>query len=260
MSMTNEEIVLKIQEGDKSLHTLLWDKVYKLLYMRANGFYRANSELCARAGVDDNDLKQECYTALLEAVDDYKPEKEYLFNTYLKLHCLNVFRAACGIRTVKKLPLNAYKSLDENIGTGENEYTLADTISDPDSEIPFNQTLDDDEYQIMKIDVQRAIDTLPKIQQDVLRGVYFQNKTYLQLGKELNKSGSYIGQMHNKALRTLRSCKRDEYRLLRKYVDMNNIISRYAYKGGFTRWKNTRTSSTEYAAMKLVDYQKNKSL
>lgn len=77
--MTNEELVLLIQQGNPDHMGELWDQVKKFVYQKANKFY-ANGAKVIRCEVDD--LTQAGFVALTEAVKSYNPERGTFINFY----------------------------------------------------------------------------------------------------------------------------------------------------------------------------------
>lgn len=72
--MTNEQLAIRIKEGDKDLIPQLWDNVSKLLKSLCNKLHITSIEKCTKAGVTIDDIFQESYFAMLDAVEYYKPE------------------------------------------------------------------------------------------------------------------------------------------------------------------------------------------
>ena len=48
--MSNEELALRIQEGERELFSLLWERVERLIRQKAGRFYRERQEQCAACG------------------------------------------------------------------------------------------------------------------------------------------------------------------------------------------------------------------
>lgn len=69
--MTNEEAAKRIKQGDKAAEVTLWQNVLGIIRLYAYRWCRAKAVLCARAGVTLEDLIQEGYFAMLEAVSAY---------------------------------------------------------------------------------------------------------------------------------------------------------------------------------------------
>lgn len=96
--MTNEELALRIQTGERELAGELWAQVERLLGMIVTRYMTRLGDLAAAAGVEREDLEQEAYFAMLGAVKAYDPAKGYAFNSYLAFQCRNRFFAllACA--------------------------------------------------------------------------------------------------------------------------------------------------------------------
>lgn len=73
--MTNEELVVRVQTGDDVLGNMLqlWEQTKAFIHTVA---------LRYQGLADPEDLEQEGYLALYDAVDGYSPEKGYKFLTY----------------------------------------------------------------------------------------------------------------------------------------------------------------------------------
>ena len=98
--MTNEQLAWNIQNGNRAALTELWGAVRPLLFSLAWKFYtRQGKERCAQRGVTLEDLQQETFFALCDAVQAYKPEKGYQLTTYLSRATENRFRACMGIQS-----------------------------------------------------------------------------------------------------------------------------------------------------------------
>lgn len=83
--MTNQELTVQAQQGDKLALEKLWLQVYKLLYFMCNRAYiHYGCDFCSRKRVTLEDFTQESYFAFLKAIEAFKPAKEYNFNSYLK--------------------------------------------------------------------------------------------------------------------------------------------------------------------------------
>lgn len=66
--MTNEQLTLDIQNGNRAALSQLWEAVRPLLFSLAWKFYtRQGKERCAQRGVTLEDLQQETFFALCDA-------------------------------------------------------------------------------------------------------------------------------------------------------------------------------------------------
>jgi len=57
--MTNEEMALQVQKGDRHLIPQLWEGMRNLICQLANRFYIQQRERCEATGVTTDDLIQE---------------------------------------------------------------------------------------------------------------------------------------------------------------------------------------------------------
>ncbi len=239
--MSNEEMAIMIKEGQKELITALWENVRKFAYMYCNRFYDSNTELCKAADVELEDLKQESFFAFLKAVESYEPEKGYKLLTYMTYHLRNVFKELTGIRKNKCEGLNSSYSLHTPIN---DDIELIETIADNSEDIAeverrlYNETL--------RTDLDNALELLPHTQSCILKEVYYKGLTVAETAGKLNITESKARGAKETGLRELRRNK-----TIRQYRD--DVISRYAYRGGFRLWKHSGYSSTEWTAFKLLD-------
>ena len=127
--MTNEQLAWNVQNGNRAALTELWGAVRPLLFSLAWKFYsRQGKERCSSHGVTLEDLQQEAFFALYDAVRAFDEGKGYQFTTYLSRATENRFRACMGIRG-KRDPLNAADRLERPL-PGEEERQQGDTIPD----------------------------------------------------------------------------------------------------------------------------------
>ena len=202
--MTNEQLAGLIKSGNNDeLIPILWERVNKLLFLKADRFYNLNTGLCSRKGVERSDIRQECYCAFLEALKGYKPSEKLKFTTFLDYPFKNAVNQLLGLRTQSGInePLNNCKSLDKPLKSSESEdFTLSDIIAD-ESSLDFIAALDADEEAK---EIRKAVDELPEQQRRVIKGVYFENKTLRQIAESLNISYQSAGYHKEKAIRALR--------------------------------------------------------
>ena len=126
--MTNEELAICIQNGESGLTSQLWDGMRGLVCLLSNRFYVQQRERCDAAGVTVDDLTQEGFLALLDAVKAYNPDDGYKLSAFLRFPLLNRFKAATGGReNHRKDPLNNFTSLDAPI-SDDGDGILADTV------------------------------------------------------------------------------------------------------------------------------------
>ena len=97
--MNNEEMVKAIQEGKKEYMVLLWNQCEKFIEYQADMYLRQFPDHYKE---QKNDMVNESYFALLNAVESFDPEQGS-FVSYLTWHLRNAFcKALLGGVTDKK--------------------------------------------------------------------------------------------------------------------------------------------------------------
>ena len=245
--MTNEELAQRIKAGEKELVGQLWEQTDRLrrYFIERELVATDKAERAASAGVTREDLVQESYFALMQAVEVFDPSTGFAFSSFLKYPMKNVVNQALGIRTEKgrRDPLASAFSLDAPIGD-EDDDTYLLHLADPDDQI---EELTDRLFrESLHEDLERSLADLPEREEELIRAVYYDGQTLKQVSDRIGCSQKYAWELEQQALEALRM--REE---LQAYRD--DIITRHAYHGGFQRWKDTGTSSVEEAAVKLVE-------
>ena len=244
--MTNEELVMIIKGGNDELTPSLWERVERFAYVKATDYYYLHTDLCARAGVTLDDLKQESYFAFMAAVNYYDPDKGFLFLSFMTYPLLKAFNGACGLITQKgKLePLNNFKSLITPVG--EEDLTREDMLEDETAGEDFQSIEELDYTKRLRSDLEECIDTLNPDQAYTIRERYFEGMNTRQIAERHGITEGLCRGRETEALRHLRRGK--NYAKLAKY--QNDIISRFAYKSSFSLWRDSGCSSVEYTVLK----------
>ena len=260
--MTNEELALKIQNGERNLIPTLWEQVERFIYLKSENWYWQHEETCIRCGVALDDLKQVSYFAFLDAIRYYTSADGYKFLTYLVFPLRNRFNEivkspdvialkACGIRTKAQAqrPLNRCKSLNAAVPGFEEGITYEDTIIDELAAEDFQRAEDGIYNEQLRSVLDECLATLPEVQSAVIRYRYFEGLTVEKAGERVGLTYVQCRNRETEGLRKLRRGKNRE----RLEVFAEDIISRYAYYGSYSLWRATGTSSTEYTALKLIE-------
>ena len=245
--MTNEELAQRIKAGEKDLIGQLWEQTERLLRFLIERELVATdkAERAEAAGVTREDLLQEAFFALMQAVEAYDPADGFTFGAFLKWPVKSVVNNALGIRTKKgrEDPLASASSIDAPIG-GEDDEPLLTFLAD--TEDPIAEAEDRLFREELRKELERSLAELPEREAEVIRARYYEDQTIEQVGDRVGCSAERARQIEQEALDALRMKES-----LQAYRD--EIITRHAYHGGFQRWKDTRTSSVEAAAVKLAD-------
>ena len=244
--MSNEEIAVSIQQGNNELIPELWEQVQKFLYALCNRYITLYDGLCQSTGVTLEDLKQECYFVMLEAVKAYKADSSYKFLTFCKFPFLNRFKSLVNLRGKQQDCLSKAVSLDMPIGGEDEDITLLDTIADSGNDMLKAE----EKIYLAKLhgDLQKSLDNIPVEEADIIRQRYFEGKERKEVAQSINMNVGAVRTREGNALRHLRSGENGK-RLLPYRAD---IISRYGYKSSFSLWRDSGFSSTEFAAFKLL--------
>ena len=249
--MTNEELAVEIQAG-KAEYGELWERVHRFVRQQANRYFSLYGGLCAGAGVELDDLIQCGFLALRDAVKALEPARGYTLLAYLKYPLLNHFRQVCGIRTVRRDPLNSCDSLDRPVGE-EDGTSLGDFLPD----IGASDAMENVEERVYSQELHNALsaalDTLEEKQRDTLHRRYWNCDTLDAIAKDYGVPRERVRKMEAKALYVLRygKCRKQLIQFVQE------IRSEFAYHGtGLTTWKNTGASSVERTAEKLDEIEK----
>ena len=294
--MTNEELVIRIKAGIDPAENML------ALYEQVKAFI--HSVAWKHRGQEEiEDLEQEGYLALYDAIDGYDPETGYKFLTYaeywisqrimryiernssclrLSFHSqarLRKYKQFCdsfmkehgrepseaetadqmvlGIDQVRDIHRNAciakLGSLDAPVkGFEEEGFTVGDSV--PSGEDMEWNTLDRLQHEQLKAVLWECVDSLQGRQPEVIRKQYQENMTLEAIGKEYGVSREAIRQDQAKALRELRKPKTSK-RLKPFLPEDERIFSMGIVGNGAERFNRTWTSSTERAALKVMDLE-----
>lgn len=201
--MTNEELAKAAQQGHQGALPQLWEATRALLFAFAWKFYtRQGKDRCAQRGVTLEDLQQETFFALCDAVGAFDEGKGFLFTTYLSRATENRFRACMGIRG-KRDPLNAADRLERPL-PGEEERQQGDTIPDEQAQAALEAVDDAAQQEQLQAVLGEALEALPAPQGDVLRLRFACRKTRPETAQALGISPQEVRKAEQRALQLLR--------------------------------------------------------
>ncbi|SCJ81596.1 sigma-70 family RNA polymerase sigma factor [Neobittarella massiliensis] len=246
---SNEELAILAQQGDKRALYQLWQQIETLVCMICGRAYQYRKDRADRAGVAEEDMKQEGYFAFLDAVQAYSPASGYRFTTYLHYPLQKRINALLGVRTVRMIkdPLCNCSSLDAPISGGDDEnITVADTIPDKGTE------MEEAEQRVfcdqLRADLEKCLDEIPDPEASALRAVYFDGNTLQQIAAQCGLSIERARQLKISGLRKMRYGPR--LSRLKKYE--NEIISTQPWRGsGLGAYRVSGTSSVEKTVERL---------
>lgn len=202
--MGREQLVLVARQGDRWALGKLFEELRSLLFSLAWRFYsRQGKERCSSHGVTLEDLQQESFFALWDAVQAYRPEKGWQFTTYLNYATENRFRACMGIRG-KREPLNTADRLDRPIPGDEEGREQGETIPDEKAEAALLAVDNQLEQSHFHNVLETALGELPVVQGAVVRHRFTQKHTRQQTAEALHITAEAVRREESKALQLLR--------------------------------------------------------
>lgn len=183
--MPDEEIVSRIQAGDRPAMDYLFEKYKHLVRNKAKALFLI--------GGDKDDLIQEGMIGLYKAIRDFQKDKQSSFFNFADL-CISrqIYSAIKASNRKKNIPLNTYISIYTPI-TGENsdsveKETLVDIIFQEKASNPEELVIDKENTSMIEYELVRRLSDLEKKVLDL----YMQDLKYVQIAKVLNKEPKAI--------------------------------------------------------------------
>ena len=202
--MTNEELAKAAQQGHQGALPQLWEATRALLFAFAWKFYsRQGKERCSSHGVTLEDLQQEAFFALCDAVGAFDEGKGFLFTTYLSRATENRFRACMGIRG-KADALNHADRLERPIPGDEEGREQGDIIPDEEAEAALLDVDEKAEQAHFHNVLERALGELSVVQGAVLRHRFTRKHTRKETAEALHITAEEVRREEAKALQLLR--------------------------------------------------------
>ena len=255
--MTDEEMIVQYRTGNQDV---LNDII--------KSFQKTLSNLCFRYrkyaekyNLESSDLMQEGWIAFLASIDKYEiresQEESSSFKTFAYNACEYAIQNAIkkskpyGYKTTKdKLYINSLYQNAYGTEEDDDDSTLEDICSSD-----MFASADDVvekvfcEYQHSVLD--DAISNLPEKQAEIIQSKYWHGLTQKQISEQQACSESCIGEYERKALSKLRKMKKIQ--LL--HDEVFGYDSCHAYNMSLLRALNNQTSTTEYLALKRLEYE-----
>ena len=238
---SNEELAVLAKSGDKQVIYTLWTQVEKLCSAFSARFIAKFQKRCNACGITNDDLMQECFIALLEAVQAYKPESEYKFTTYLYRYVLNRFNALSGYRTKRAMndPINNSKSLHEAVSEIE-DITIMETLPDDTATEEFENIIEREYTQELHNALDEVMEqALTPKQERIIKQYFYNGLTLHELGTMEGNSTERIRQVKAAAIRQMR--KPQYARNLTSFAEWSNMF----FSGSLSHFKTSMASNTE---------------
>lgn len=239
--MTNEEIVKRIQDGNRELFPQLWEQVKKFAYLQAKRFITLHQD--HDITVDAEDLGQEAYFAMIEAANKFEESKSNAFLTYYDYYLLSYFMYAAGLRTKRQRKVLNAESLYTSISDKDEDLQLIDMIEDE------KQYIEEAEDRIYTEQLHGEIESLinealQTKEKEVIKEYFFYDKSIRLIAEEKNISIASVNKIKKQSLRKLKyKAKTKKYR----------SISEYAYQHvGISEFQRTHESIVEKTVFRLL--------
>ena len=199
--MTNEELAALLQDGFGGEDELLrlWDQVRRFAAAQARRWARAS-------GIDIDDLMQEAFVALMDAVGTWNRDAA-MFITWYTIRLKGAFTEAVGLLTARQRndPLRGAVSLDAPVGHDEADpLTLLDVLEDPTAERAMQDLLERDFAAERSQVLHRLLDQLSETQR---QGVWLSHTVGLtvpQAAARLQLDAATVRSAADSGLRFLR--------------------------------------------------------
>lgn len=278
--MSIEDIVIEIQKGNKEEIGTLWERVYKYVRQCAMDFH---------AGDLEEDLIQEGFLGVLEAVQGYDATRGYRFLTYAGYYIKTymrrfLYKSMPGIRIPEGMALKIKKYNDlvasfmRDYGREPTDHEAKAILKIKDIEAVKTAAMDPTslDKEIYDSDGAALKDVYARSQdntESVIESV-FMDELKRDLWHEVDKmpdkmreaiQGKYIDDMTYKELGEVFNCSIERVhqivdKALKKLKNKKTLRDYYSeiYGRGLrgTNFRTTRTSSTEYAAYWLLEHEK----
>lgn len=249
--MTNEELALKAKSGDQAAIAQLWEQVKNLVFRYIARSYNQRTEQFTKSGVTMDDLMQEGFLAILEAVRAFNPDKGWKFTSWIKYPLQTHLNAVVGIYggRLKTYPLNECTSLDAPVSMEDENYTIGDSIEDESAKEMF-ETVEDKTFNKQLHDMlELCLSEIDSRQERAIREIFYNNKTLKEISVDMNISFQRVRQLESNGIRKLRNCPHSKQ--LKAFAD--EIITTRACRGtGFSSWYGR--GSVEERIVETLEY------
>ena len=175
--MTDEQIVLEVQKGDKQAISYLMNKYKELVNIKVSKYFIV--------GAERDDIVQEGLIGLFKAIKMFKKDKNNSFKSFANM-CIErqLITAIKSSTRQKHMPLNSYLSLNASAYDNEEEngIELINMLNDKMVEDPLETVMKKEYYKQIESSIEKSLSTFEK---QVLDG-YVKGYSYITIAKQLN--------------------------------------------------------------------------
>lgn len=195
---SDEELILRLRDGEDSITDLIMDKYKDLVRKKAGSMYIL--------GADREDLIQEGMIGLFKAIRDYDSGRDASFATFADL-CVSrqMYTAVQASGRQKHLPLNTYISLsqpaDGENGTGDAE--LGGLFAGSAGGNPEEALIDKENVEYLERMIERELSPFEKQVLDLYRTGMPYGQIARVLGRDEKSTDNALQRIKNKLRRAL---------------------------------------------------------
>ncbi len=175
--MTDEQIVLEVQKGDKQALSYLMNKYKELVNIKVSKYFMV--------GAERDDIVQEGLIGLFKAIKMFKKDKNNSFKSFANM-CIErqLITAIKSSTRQKHMPLNSYLSLNASAYDNEEEngIELINTLDNKMVEDPLETVMKKEYYEQIENSIEKSLSTFEK---QVLDG-YVKGYSYMTIAKQLD--------------------------------------------------------------------------
>ena len=196
--MTDEQIVLEVQKGDKQAISYLMNKYKELVNIKVSKYFMV--------GAEKEDIAQEGLIGLFKAIKTFNKEKNNSFKSFANM-CIErqLITAIKSSTRQKHLPLNSYLSLNASAYDNEEEngIELINTLDNKMVEDPLETVMKKEYYEQIESSIEKSLSSFEK---QVLDG-YVKGYSYVTIAKQLDSPvksvDNAIQRIRKKAIKNL---------------------------------------------------------
>ena len=175
--MTDEQIVLEVQKGDKQALSYLMNKYKELVNIKVSKYFMV--------GAERDDIVQEGLIGLFKAIKMYNQDKNNSFKSFANM-CIErqLITAIKSSTRQKHMPLNSYLSLNASAYDNEEEngIELINTLDNKMVEDPLETVMKKEYFKQIETSIEKSLSTFEK---QVLDG-YVKGYSYVTIAKKLD--------------------------------------------------------------------------
>ena len=175
--MTDEQIVLEVQKGDKQAISYLMNKYKELVNIKVSKYFMV--------GAERDDIVQEGLIGLFKAIKMFKKDKNNSFKSFANM-CIErqLITAIKSSTRQKHMPLNSYLSLNASAYDNEEEngMELINMLDNKMVEDPLETVMKKEYYEQIETSIEKSLSTFEK---QVLDG-YVKGYSYVTIAKQLD--------------------------------------------------------------------------